>query len=111
MSSFVPQGYHSHVKSKLLSVHVCSTQPERRDNTIPVNHRYLLRSNEKTIPVNNGFLDLIVKKPLPSNPTLFFHEETIKRSSNSTPFFSCRVKRILNCKFNSAGSNDKKQLS
>jgi hypothetical protein len=33
----LPQGYHSHIRSKLLSVRVYGTQPERRDNTITVN--------------------------------------------------------------------------
>jgi len=78
--SCLPQGYHSHVKSKLLSVHVCGTQRSEKvkpfpstipficfnEKTFSVNHRYLLRSNEKTISVNTG---VIHKKRNKINPS------------------------------------------
>jgi hypothetical protein len=65
MNSFVPQGYHSHVKSKLLSVHVCGTQLS--EEVIPFQSIIvLLRSNEKKHSRQQYHLFVLMKIPFPS---------------------------------------------
>jgi len=64
MSSLVPQGYHSHIRSKLLSVRVYSIQ-QSEEITPFQSITVVLRHNEKTrktISINGHILPCIHEK-------------------------------------------------